>query len=133
MTAPDPPDFSNLTAMRPFRVGDWLIQPSLNRMTTNGDAVHVEPRIVRVRALAGLGQAYMLNARHRDARPMLEAAIDGAQAMLRPGESMRFGGFELSLDELRKWGEFQVIRWLDVIREREAARKAVANPNLEAA
>ena len=40
-----------------------------------------EPPIVRVRALAGLGQAYMLNARHRDARPLLEAAIEGAQAV----------------------------------------------------
>ncbi|MBU2583080.1 MAG: UDP-2,3-diacylglucosamine diphosphatase [Alphaproteobacteria bacterium] len=30
-------------------------------------------------------------------------------------------------------GEFELIRWTDVIREREAARKAVANSNLEAA
>ncbi len=40
-----------------------------------------EPPIVRVRALAGLGQAYMLNARHRDARPLLEAAIEGAHGI----------------------------------------------------
>ena len=40
-----------------------------------------EPPIVRVRALAGLGQAYMLHARHHEARPMLEAAIEGARSI----------------------------------------------------
>ncbi len=40
-----------------------------------------EPPIVRVRALSGLGQAYMLEARLRKARPLLEAAIEGARAI----------------------------------------------------
>jgi DNA-binding NarL/FixJ family response regulator/tetratricopeptide (TPR) repeat protein len=40
-----------------------------------------EPPIVRVRALAGLGQAYMLHARHREARALCEAAVEGARAI----------------------------------------------------
>jgi DNA-binding CsgD family transcriptional regulator len=40
-----------------------------------------EPPIVRVRALAGLGQTYMLHARLQQARPLLEAAIEGARAI----------------------------------------------------
>ena len=40
-----------------------------------------EPPIVRVQALAGLAQVYMLHARMREARPMLESAIESAIAI----------------------------------------------------
>ena len=40
-----------------------------------------EPPVVRVQALCGLAQAYMLHARMREARPMLEAAIESAAAI----------------------------------------------------
>ena len=59
--------------------GDW--GPSIDTYELALETSPNDPPIVRVRALAGLGQAYMLHARHRDARPMLEAAIEGAQAI----------------------------------------------------
>lgn len=40
-----------------------------------------EPPMVRPRAMAGLGQAYMLIARYREARPLCEAAIEAARAI----------------------------------------------------
>ena len=59
--------------------GDW--GPATDTYELALETSPNDPPIVRVRALAGLGQAYMLNARHRDARPLLEAAIEGAQAI----------------------------------------------------
>ena len=34
--------------MKPFEVGEWLVQPSLNRLTRNGDDVRVEPKVMQV-------------------------------------------------------------------------------------
>ena len=34
--------------MPPFRLGPWLIEPALNRITLEGDPIHVEPRIMHV-------------------------------------------------------------------------------------
>ena len=59
--------------------GDW--GPATDTYELALETAPDEPRIVRVRALAGLGQSYMLNARHRDARPLLESAIEGARAV----------------------------------------------------
>src|SRR6476661_439381 len=32
----------------PFRVGDWLVSPRLNRVEGNGRAVRVEPKVMQV-------------------------------------------------------------------------------------
>jgi len=34
--------------VRPFRVGEWLVQPALNRLARDGDSVHVEPRVMHL-------------------------------------------------------------------------------------
>ncbi len=31
-----------------FRLGDWLVDPSLSRVTTGDKAVHLEPRAMEV-------------------------------------------------------------------------------------
>jgi adenylate cyclase len=31
-----------------FRVGAWLVEPQLNRLSTNGKAVHLEPKVMQV-------------------------------------------------------------------------------------
>ncbi|MGD8485761.1 MAG: AAA family ATPase, partial [Chloroflexota bacterium] len=59
--------------------GDWA--SSIATYERALDISPVEPPIVRVQALAGLAQVYMLHARFREARPMLEAAIDSAVAI----------------------------------------------------
>jgi len=40
-----------------------------------------EPPIVRIRALAGLGQAYMLHSRYHEARPLCEEAVEQARSI----------------------------------------------------
>ncbi len=59
--------------------GDW--GPSTDTYELALETAPVDPPLVRVRALAGLGQAYMLHARHREARPLLEEAIERARAI----------------------------------------------------
>jgi DNA-binding CsgD family transcriptional regulator/tetratricopeptide (TPR) repeat protein len=59
--------------------GDWAasIEAYEEALRTAPD----DPPVVRIRALSGLGQVYMLHARLREARPLCEAAIEGAVAI----------------------------------------------------
>ena len=59
--------------------GDWGASVATYEGALAG--APAEPPIVRLQALAGLAQAYMLHARLREARPMLEEAIEGAIAI----------------------------------------------------
>jgi Tol biopolymer transport system component/DNA-binding winged helix-turn-helix (wHTH) protein len=40
--------FLYLEAVKPFAVGDWEVQPSLNRLARNGHEVRVEPKVMQV-------------------------------------------------------------------------------------
>src|SRR5215469_10804064 len=31
-----------------FRLGDWVVEPKLNRLSANGKSVHVEPKVMQV-------------------------------------------------------------------------------------
>jgi DNA-binding CsgD family transcriptional regulator len=59
--------------------GDWGTATGTYELAL--ETAPAEPPIVRLRALAGLGQAYMLDGRYLDARPLCEEVIEGAQAI----------------------------------------------------
>ncbi|MFH0945540.1 MAG: winged helix-turn-helix domain-containing protein [Planctomycetota bacterium] len=40
-----------LAGAPPFKVGDWLVRPELNRLESAGDSVRVEPRVMQVLVL----------------------------------------------------------------------------------
>jgi Tol biopolymer transport system component/DNA-binding winged helix-turn-helix (wHTH) protein len=40
----------NTAAMAPFRIGDWQVKPSLNRILWNDEQIQVEPRVMHVLA-----------------------------------------------------------------------------------
>ncbi len=57
--------------------GEW--GPAIEAYEQALEHSPAEPPIVRVKALAGLAQVYMLHSRLREARPLCEAAIEGAR------------------------------------------------------
>jgi len=59
--------------------GDWGL--SIEAYEEALRIAPAEPPLVRARALAGLGQVYMLHARMREARPLCEEAIEAARAI----------------------------------------------------
>jgi DNA-binding CsgD family transcriptional regulator/tetratricopeptide (TPR) repeat protein len=59
--------------------GDWAA--SIAAYEEASRTAPADRPVVRIRALSGLGQVYMLHARLREARPLCEAAIEGAMAI----------------------------------------------------
>jgi Tol biopolymer transport system component/DNA-binding winged helix-turn-helix (wHTH) protein len=50
MTPSDTPEIPHLTAIPPFRVGEWLVSPALCRVSRRGEITHLEPRIMSLLA-----------------------------------------------------------------------------------
>jgi len=50
MTPSSPSEIPHISSIPPFRVGEWLVSPSLCRLTRGGEVTHLEPRVVYVLA-----------------------------------------------------------------------------------
>ncbi len=72
-------DLQILLGRTMWAAGDWAAS-----VTVYEEALRIapsEPPIVRIRALAGLGQAYMLHSRYHEAQPLCEEAVEQARSL----------------------------------------------------